>query len=200
MMESSSDVSRETHERLRAFEAIAEKWTARINLVSKRSANDIWRRHIRDSIQIYRAGPENFKHWADLGSGGGFPGVVVAIMAHGSSGRVTMVESDSRKCAFLRAALRATGVQADVLNDRIEVTEALQADIVSARALADLGALLRHAEQHLAPGGTAIFPKGASWRQEVEKARWQWNFDIEAVKSSLAPEAAILRISGVSRV
>ncbi|SEK74780.1 16S rRNA (guanine(527)-N(7))-methyltransferase RsmG [Roseovarius nanhaiticus] len=194
------DVSRETMDRLRAFEQIVKKWTPKINLVSRDSAYDIWGRHIADSVQLFEAVSPDRHTWVDLGSGGGFPGVVVAILAHGSDTEVTMVESDGRKCAFLRAALRETGVDATVLNQRIEQVEPQNADVVSARALADLTTLLGYAERHLTQGGTAVFAKGAMWPQEVEAARSQWNFDLEAVKSKLVPEAAILKISGVSRV
>lgn len=194
------DVSRETMDRLRAFEQIVKKWTPKINLVSRDSAYDIWGRHIADSVQLFEAVSPDRHTWVDLGSGGGFPGVVAAILAHGSDTEVTMVESDGRKCAFLRAALRETGVDATVLNQRIEQVEPQNADVVSARALADLTTLLGYVERHLTQGGTAVFAKGAMWPQEVEAARSQWNFDLEAVKSKLVPEAAILKISGVSRV
>ncbi|MFX0545456.1 16S rRNA (guanine(527)-N(7))-methyltransferase RsmG [Roseovarius sp. S1116L3] len=197
-----ADVSRETIERLRVFERLALKWTAKINLVSRESAENLWERHILDSVQAYNAAPNDWRHWLDLGSGGGFPGIVVAILADQRADlpKVTMVESDARKCAFLRAALRETGARAEVLTQRIEDVVPQNADVVSARALADLKILLGHAERHLHPDGTAIFAKGARWRREVEAARSQWKFDFEAVKSNLAADAVILKIKGVSRV
>ncbi|MFD0859487.1 16S rRNA (guanine(527)-N(7))-methyltransferase RsmG [Roseovarius aquimarinus] len=197
-----ANVSRETIERLRAFEALATKWTAKINLVSSDSASSIWDRHVLDSVQIYNAAPQGWSSWVDLGSGGGFPGVVIAVMVHGEDrgADVTMIESDARKCEFLRAALRETGVTATVVNKRIEAVPSIGADVVSARALADLSSLLGYAAHHLSPTGTAILPKGARWRDEVEAARSKWKFNLETVNSSLAAEAAILKIKGVSRV
>ena len=101
------DVSRETIERLKTYEALLRKWTQKINLVARSTLDDLWARHFVDSAQIYRLAPHPVGHWADLGSGGGFPGLVIAIMAmeHQSPARVTLVESDSRKCAFLRTVI-----------------------------------------------------------------------------------------------
>ncbi|MEI4261530.1 16S rRNA (guanine(527)-N(7))-methyltransferase RsmG [Roseovarius sp. D0-M9] len=202
MSEFAPDVSRETIERLRAFQAVVSKWTPKINLVSKDSVPHLWERHILDSVQLVRAAPKRVTHWLDLGSGGGFPGVVAAIFAMDARDerRVTLVESDARKCAFLRTALRETGAQAKVLNERIEDVPPQGADVVSARALADLSALLGYADIHLGAGGVALFAKGARWREEADSARSQWNFNLEAVKSEFAAEAAILKITGVSRV
>ncbi|MFX0542322.1 16S rRNA (guanine(527)-N(7))-methyltransferase RsmG [Roseovarius sp. S4756] len=196
------NVSRETIEKLRAFERLAKKWTTKINLVSKESAENLWDRHILDSVQVYNAASNDWRHWVDLGSGGGFPGVVVAILAgeHTDAHKVTLIESDARKCAFLRAALRKTGANAHVLTQRIEELDPQEADIVSARALADLTSLLGFTERHLRRGGTAIFPKGVRWRQEVEAAKSLWKFDFEPVRSDLAADAVILKIKGVSRV
>lgn len=195
------DVSRETSERLKVFESLVRKWNPVINLVSRNSLTHLGERHIVDSIQVYNAVPHNFDHWVDLGSGGGFPGAVIAILAAETAptGRVTLIESDERKATFLRTVLRETGVSATVLTDRIEAVAPQNAQIVSARALADLTGLLGYAARHLEPKGVAIFPKGATWRAEVEAAKSQWNFSVEVVKSKLDPDAAILSITGVSR-
>lgn len=195
------DVSRETFDRLARFAALVEKWTPRINLISKSSVPHIWDRHIHDSVQLFRLAPD-WSSWADLGSGGGFPGLIIAILAAEAvpDGCVTLVESDSRKSTFLRTAARETGINCRVITQRIETAITLDADVLSARALADLTTLLTFAERHLRPGGTAIFPKGISWEKEVETARQQWNFDLEPVTSKTEPGAAILKIKGVSRV
>ena len=195
-------VSRETSEKLRVLENLTRKWTQKINLVSRESSEMLWERHILDSVQVFTIAPPNIKNWVDLGSGGGFPGLVVAILAHATKAppQVTLVESDERKCAFLRTALRETGVVADVINKRIEEVPPLNADILSARALAGLPILLEYAERHLAVGGTAIFPKGAQWEKELNLARTEWKFDWTATRSELKPDAAILSIKGVSRV
>ncbi|WP_294622435.1 16S rRNA (guanine(527)-N(7))-methyltransferase RsmG [uncultured Roseovarius sp.] len=197
-----SDVSRETLDRLECFADLLRKWNPRINLVSKNTLDDLWTRHIIDSMQIRELAPDDIDHWVDLGSGGGFPGLVIAILAleTESPKRVTLVESDVRKCAFLRTVLRETGANATVLNQRIEEIPGLHANVLSARALADLPKLLAFTIQHLAKDGVALFPKGASWQKEVEDAQSQWKFDYQVAKSRTEDGPAILGITGVSRV
>ncbi|MFB9149110.1 16S rRNA (guanine(527)-N(7))-methyltransferase RsmG [Roseovarius ramblicola] len=195
------DVSRETKERLDLYATLIEKWNPRINLVSRASLPNLHTRHFADSAQLHALAPHPVSHWADLGSGGGFPGLVIAILAQDteSPARVTLVESDARKSAFLRTVIRETGLAATVITDRIESTAPLQADVLSARALADLATLMGHAERHLAPGGTALFPKGATWRQEIAEAQSKWQFTSRVDKSRTDPDAVILHVTGVSR-
>jgi 16S rRNA (guanine527-N7)-methyltransferase len=195
------NVSRETIGRLEVYEALLHKWNPRINLVSRASLASSWHRHILDSMQIYKLAPHPVDHWVDIGSGGGFPGLVMAIMAmeNGSPSRVTLVESDTRKCAFLRSVIRETGAPAEVINDRIENISPLKADVVSARALADLSALLSYVDQHLNRNGVAIFPKGASWKNEMEKAQRAWSFSYQVAKSATETGPVILTIAGVAR-
>lgn len=195
------DVSRETNNRLAIYADLLKKWTPRINLVSRGSLADLWDRHIVDSAQIFDLAAHPVGHWADLGSGGGFPGLVVAIMAaeRSSPGRVTLVESDQRKSTFLRTVLREAGVGATVLSERIEAVPRLGADIISARALTHLDGLLTHCDRHLAAGGTALFPKGATWKKELETAQRSWRFDHRIVKSKTEADSVILSITGVSR-
>lgn len=196
------DVSRETSERLEIYASLLRKWNPRINLVSKTTLPNLWTRHIADSAQLYDLAPHPVDHWADLGAGGGFPGLVIAIMAMEmeSPRRVTLVESDARKGAFLNTVIRETGARASVIFDRIEATAPLMADVLSARALADLPTLLGFAERHLAPGGTAIFPKGATWEKEVSAARKAWNFNCQVANSETEDGPVLLRITGVARV
>ena len=195
------NVSRETFDRLSEFEAILRKWNARINLVSDKSLNEFWTRHVVDSIQVYRIAPSG-KKWVDLGSGGGFPGIVVAILTAdeqpGTS--VILVESDQRKSAFLRAASRDVGISCTVLPQRVENAPAQEANIISARALADLSTLLELSHRHLAQGGVALFPKGITWQKELDAARRGWHFDIDVIDSQTRPGAAILKIGGATRV
>lgn len=194
------DVSRETLARLDLFAALLEKWNPRINLVSRNSLADLWTRHIADSVQVFRCvTPQG--HWVDLGSGGGFPGIIIAILAQEAVPdlRVTLIESDQRKSAFLRTAARETGAKCQVISRRIEAVEPQQADILSARALADLDTLLGFAERHLKPGGVALFPKGVTWEKECAAARKRWNFQAQPITSRTDPDAVILRIEGVSR-
>lgn len=201
MRQTPQNVSRETIDRLRAFENIVLKWTPKINLVSRQDQKVVWDRHILDSIQIFDAAPDRFRHWLDIGSGGGFPGIVIAILSKASnpSGAVTLIESDARKAAFLQAALRETEARAMVINDRIENVKAQNADVVSARALADLTSLLDISTRHMAADATCLFPKGAKWRKELACAKSKWKFDHTVVTSNLDPSAAILCIREVSR-
>lgn len=194
------NVSRETSERLSVYVDLVKKWNPKINLVSKNSLNDIWNRHIKDSIQVYRCS-EGFHNWADLGSGGGFPGMVCAIIAadENPGSRFTFVESDKRKSVFLRNVARECGLECTVLSHRIEALDPLKADVLSARALAELGVLLGFCDRHLSKTGTALLPKGAKWKKEVEQAREQWNFQSEVINSLTEPQAVILKIKGVSR-
>lgn len=195
------DVSRETIERLKIFETLLLKWNPKINLVSRNSLADMWTRHFVDSIQVFRTvTPKG--HWVDLGSGGGFPGAIVSLIAQDEVPdlNVTLVESDQRKSAFLRNVIRETGSEGTVISKRIEQVEPLNADILSARALADLTLLLEFTERHMHPLGTAVFPKGGTWKKEVELAKQQWNFDLNSVTSLTEPSAAILKIKGVVRV
>ena len=136
------DVSRETISRLEVLASQLTRWNPRINLVSRNSLADLWHRHIRDSIQLLYHGPENAAHWLDIGSGGGFPGLVIAAMVEEprAPGKVTLVESDQRKCAFLRSVIREAGLSATVIAARIEEVPPLSATVISARALAPLAA------------------------------------------------------------
>ena len=195
------NVSRETMERLEHYVELLRKWNPRINLVSKQSMQEIWTRHFLDSAQLTEVAPTACEYWVDLGSGGGFPGLVVSAIGleRGKPRHVTLIESDARKAAFLRTVIRETGLSAQVLNDRIENVPPLGADIVSARALADLSALLGHADRHLLAGGTAIFPKGVNWQKEVSDAQSKWNFTYRIDKSVTEDGPVILSVTGVSR-
>lgn len=195
----SLNVSRETFERLEVYVSLLKKWSPRINLVSRNTLDDIWDRHIRDSLQVIEAAENCTGHWVDIGSGGGLPGLVVALS--GSETRaVTLIESDTRKATFLRTVLRETGIKATVIADRIETAAPQDATILSARALAVLPVLLDHCTRHLAPEGTAIFPKGISWRNELEDARKSFSFTCDKFKSKTQDGAVILRIGAISRV
>jgi 16S rRNA (guanine527-N7)-methyltransferase len=195
------NVSRETVARLRMFEALVKKWTKKINLVSKSDAEKIWERHIVDSIQIYDLAPKE-GIWLDIGSGGGFPGIVAAVMAKEASPEraFILVDSDQRKCAFLRTAARELELNVKVITDRVEKIEPLNATVMSARALGDLNSLLGYVERHLEVGGTALFPKGVSWESEHTAAQQHWSYEIEAIKSETNSDATILKIKELMRV
>lgn len=194
------DVSRETLERLEIFQELAVKWTQKINLVSKSSRQDIWTRHIEDSAQIWFYAPKNAQSWVDLGSGGGFPGVVVSILAKqlAPKMRVTLVESDQRKSVFLRTALRQADVDVSVLTKRIEEVPSLNADVLSARALADLSSLMTFSDRHMSRSGVGLFPKGKTWKKEVDQARDLWSFEYECFKSLTDENSVILKVQNIS--
>ena len=194
-------VSRETSDKLAQFAQLVEKWTAKINLISKPSIPHIWDRHIRDSVQLYQHAPIG-NHWVDLGSGGGFPAIVLALMSQqdGRQTKFTLVESDQRKCVFLRTAIRELGLDASVINDRIEKIAPLNADILSARALANLKMLVGFANLHLAEDGVALFPKGSNWEAEDVNAREVWQYNCDPIRSETDPSAAVLRIKEISHV
>ncbi|EPX82650.1 16S rRNA (guanine(527)-N(7))-methyltransferase RsmG [Salipiger mucosus] len=196
------DVSRETLDRLETLTALLTRWTEKINLVSRNSVTDAWTRHIVDSAQVFTLAEDQPSHWADLGAGGGFPGLVVAALAreHSPETRVTLVESDSRKCAFLRTALREMEIEATVLTKRIEALAPLDADVVSARALTALPGLLEYTAQHRTKDGLALFPKGARWKKEIAEAQESWQFEYTHRKSITDPDAVVLKIGALTHV
>lgn len=195
------DVSRETMERLEHYFALLNKWNPSINLVSKATLEDAWSRHFVDSAQVYRYAPEGWRIWADFGTGGGFPGAVIAILAaeKNPGGNVALVESDRRKATFLRAVMRETGVAAAIHADRIEALDPIGADVISARALAELKKLLEFSAKHGLSGTTCLFPKGQSWKKELIAAQESWSFTYEAIKSETNQDAVILKVGELKR-
>lgn len=194
-------VSRETAARLDLYETLLRKWQASINLVSPATLPALRQRHFADSAQLFDLAPQGARHWVDLGSGAGFPGLVAATLAADEAPdlRVTLIESDARKATFLRIVARELGLDVQVLAMRAEAAPAQSADIVSARALAPLGALLPLARRHLAPDGVALFPKGARYRDELNEALASGLADVQTHPSQTAPDAVILRIGGLAR-
>ncbi|MCK0151269.1 16S rRNA (guanine(527)-N(7))-methyltransferase RsmG [Marivita sp. S6314] len=195
------NVSRETQQKLDLYLELLRKWSPKINLVSQDSLKDAARRHFEDSLQISELVGADSETWTDLGAGGGFPGAVIAIVRAEQQPdfRMTLVESDQRKATFLRTVSRETQTPITVLAKRIEDIPPLTADVVSARALASLDKLLDYASLHLRDGGTCVFPKGMTWRQEVEDAQKLWRFTYKAHTSITNPDAAILEIGDLSR-
>ena len=198
------NVSRETYDKLHAYEALIQKWNPSINLVAKSTLSDVWNRHIVDSSQVYfAAAGEQSSIWTDIGSGGGLPGIVIATLAQGDGLQinVTMVESDKRKSVFLRTAIRELGLSnAKVINERIENAQIPISGIVSARALASLTDLFTLAQGFSDSNTTFLFQKGKIWASEIETAQNHWCFDYDAIKSETDSNAVILKIRGLSRV
>lgn len=191
-----ADFDPATEARLARFADLLATWNARINLVADCDAAAIQTRHIADSAQLAPLLPATAGPIADLGSGGGLPGIVLAIIVRQP---FHLVESDRRKCAFLVEACSQLGVHHVQIHPmRIEETILPPLAAVTARALAPLSTLLGHAARLLAPGGIAIFPKGRSAEAEIAEAHRHWSFDIERTASCTDPEAVILRVSRLS--
>ena len=195
------NVSRETMVRLETYAALLKKWNPAINLVAKSTIADLWGRHILDSAQVFDLCPDKTAYWVDFGSGGGFPGLVVAIMAAELRPeiRFTLVESDQRKATFLRTVVRDVGITVDIQGVRAEQMDPLGADVMSARALAPLSQLLTLAERHLKPAGSAILLKGAQADAEIEEALASWRFTVQKTKSKTEPQAVVLTIGDIVR-
>ena len=194
------DVSRETLERLEVFEALTRKWTQKINLVAPSTLDAFWTRHIEDSAQIWDLRPKKASSWVDIGSGGGTPGLIVAALAAEQAPelRVTLIESDKRKCVFLRQTAREMGLNVFVLNERIEAVATPYADILSARALASTDKILRLSKQLTDMSTVFILPKGKTAQQELEAAKESWSFEYLTSKSATDQEAVLIKLWNVS--
>lgn len=194
-------VSRETLDQLEAYERLLLKWSNAINLVSAGDHEQIWARHFADSAQLLPHFPTTIERWVDLGSGGGFPALVCAIMGqeHRQDVVPTLIESDQRKAAFLRVAARELGVAVDVQNLRCEDYEGPKADFMTARAFARLPKLLDLAEPLLKPDAVVLLLKGKTVEEELTESRMGWHMDA-TLKPSLTDEgASIVRINAHKR-
>ncbi|MBV8130902.1 MAG: 16S rRNA (guanine(527)-N(7))-methyltransferase RsmG [Alphaproteobacteria bacterium] len=189
-------VSRETLAQLEAYAALLTRWSARINLVGRDTIPDLWRRHILDSAQLRAFVPERARSMIDLGSGAGFPGLVLAIL--GIPG-VELLEADSRKCVFLREAVRITEAEAMIRPCRIEAVPPHPVDVVTARACAPLDRLLGLAEPFLAPDSECLFLKGERVEEELTLARKGWTMAASRSQSRSDPRGVVLRLQQVAR-
>jgi len=191
-----ADVSRETLARLKRYAEMLEKWNRRINLVGRGTIEDLWRRHMLDSAQLLPLIPPDAGSLADLGSGAGFPGLVLAICGVKN---VHLIEADRKKCAFLREVARETDTPATIHNKRIEEIESFQADIVTSRALAPLPKLLDMAAPFTKKHSILLFLKGRSADGELTEAAKEWNMRVDQIPSQTDPEGMILRLEAISR-
>jgi 16S rRNA (guanine527-N7)-methyltransferase len=191
------NVSRETLDRVRVHIDILCRWQEKINLVGRGTLDDIWLRHVFDSAQLLPLLPPGTQRLVDLGSGAGFPGLVLAILG---VPEVHLIESDQRKAAFLREAARLTNSQVTIHNFRIEQVTPFAVDVVTSRALANLDKLIEYSAPFLAFGGVGLFPKGKNWREELTEAEKKWKMHLETLPSRSDPDGIILRIDEVRRV
>ena len=187
-------VSRETTEQLDLLVATLERWQKAINLVGRTTLDEVWVRHVLDSAQVVPLIPAEARALADLGSGGGFPGLVIAALRPDL--HVTLIESDARKAAFLGEAGRRMSLknQPKVVVSRIEKAPAAAADVVTARALAPLSQLLEWAHPHRTAPAICLFHKGKGWQVEVAEAKKDWDFPCQTFPSVTDRDAVLLRI------
>ena len=193
------NVSRETFLRLKEYEKLLFKWNAKINLVSRSTLDNFWNRHVLDSAQFLSSVGEKAGKWVDLGSGGGLPGLVVAILSDEIEpvNKLFLVEADARKAVFLKTVCRELGLKVEVYNNRIEELPPMSANIVSARALAPLETLCLYVKKHLEKDGIAVLAKGENWKAELVEAQKKWIFSYEAVKSTLHEGSVVLVLRGI---
>ena len=194
-------VSRATLRRLETYASLLGKWQRTINLVGAGTLEDMWRRHYLDSAQLAGLVPPDAGVWIDLGTGAGLPGMVLAIMG---VGEVHLVESDQRKCAFLAEVARATDTRVKIHAERAEDLDPLGlapggADVVTARAVAPLSALLRLASRFGGPGTTYLVLAGRDATAALTKARKSWTLSAESLPSKTDPDSVVLRIRDLAR-
>lgn len=196
------NVSRETFDALIAFEARFRTWNARINLVSASTLDDLWSRHILDSAQLFRLAPAGAMNWLDLGSGGGFPGLVLALLLKEKPGsRIQLVESNRKKAAFLQTMTGEFNLPAEIFAIRIEDAPAKvrQPDIVTARALASLTQLFNWTSPWVSREAIALFHKGRDYQAEIAESALNWRFDLIEHPSATESAAMILEIKHLQR-
>ena len=194
------DVSRETTDLLEQYVKLIKKWNSSINLVSKSTIPDVWHRHIADSAQLINHVPSNTPlKWVDIGSGGGLPGIVISVLAKDRDPRVdlSLVESDTRKCVFLRTVVRELGLDVDVIEERIELLPSLNADVISARAFTGLSRLLEISANHANSNTVCLFLKGQTHNAELTEAHENWNINVESFPSITDSTARLLKIKGI---
>lgn len=194
-LEKADAVSRETVERLERLTALIVKWNPTIRLVGSACPNEIQTRHIQDSLQLRRFISPDAGNAADIGSGAGFPGLVLAIAMNR---HFHLIESDQRKAAFLTEAARLTNADVTVMPQRVQALQ-MSFDLLTARAFASVTETLAATYHLLAPGAVVLLPKGRSTQTELETARKDWSMTVEKFVSVTDPNARILRISGISR-
>jgi 16S rRNA (guanine527-N7)-methyltransferase len=191
-------VSRETFERVSGYLDLLDRWRERINLIGPGEGRHLWRRHVLDSLQLVEQISSEDKSVADLGSGAGFPGLILACaLAERSGASVTLVEKSPRKSEFLRAAGKELGLPVSVLTIRLEDAPGALFDVVTARALAPLPKLLGFAASWLKPSGKALLMKGRDTATELAEAREAWTFDLSILDSQSSPEGRVLKVSSL---
>ncbi|CAI3938360.1 16S rRNA G527 N7-methylase RsmG (former glucose-inhibited division protein B) (RsmG) (PDB:1XDZ) (PUBMED:15375115 [Commensalibacter communis] len=186
------NVSRETKEKLELYVSLLQQWNTKINLVSKQTIDQIWDRHILDSLQLASFIDPSVGSIADFGSGGGFPGLVLAIV---TGIPITLIESDMRKTVFLREVARQTQANVNILCKRIEQVDIPSVDVITARALASLEILLSFSENRVKENGYCLFLKGRQVDDEIAEAQQNWEFDYLKIPSKTSSDGVIVKIN-----
>lgn len=189
-------------ERLEAYVALLRKWQPKVNLVANRSLKDVWRRHILDSAQLGPLLPAAGGVVADIGSGAGFPGMVLAITQDHNKAEIHLIESNERKCAFLMEVNRTTQAGAIIHHCRVEnlpELPELKTDVVTARGVASMGKLLLYANPMLKKGGQCLFLKGRKWREELTETKKNWIIKESLIPSLSEPSGMVVKLEEIRK-
>ena len=195
----SLNVSRETLKGFYEYKTLLSKWNEKINLVSKNTLVDIWERHFLDSGQIIKHVEASGKKWVDVGSGAGFPGLVVALLLRDRKidCDLVLVEKNLKKSFFLNEVIRKLNLNVEVVNDNIYTLEPLNADILTARAFSELNNLIEISFRHRKKEGLCLFLKGENYRLELDKTLNHWFFDYDVVDSLSSSSGKIIRVKKI---
>lgn len=195
------NVSRETIDKLKAYEALVLEWNNKFNLISKSSVSDIWHRHIEDSMQLCEYITQKDEFLYDFGSGAGFPGVVIAIIAQEKfpNLKISLIESIGKKAKFLSVVNDELNLKMDIYNDRIENLNLKKANIITSRAMASLEKLLEYSKPFCSNKTKLLFLKGEKWQEEVKEAEKKWLFKFVAQKSQTSDNGCVLQIENIRR-
>lgn len=195
------NVSRETFDKLKTYQSMLIDWQQKFNLVSSSTLKDAWNRHFLDSAQLFKLLPENAKVMYDFGSGAGFPGMVLAIMANEKMPNlaINLVESTAKKTLYLNAVKEQTGANVNILNERIEKLPLAKADVITSRAMASLNELLWYAIRFCSKNTVCIFPKGKRYAEELAEAHKHWKFKCQILPSEQSEEGKILVITNLTK-
>jgi 16S rRNA (guanine527-N7)-methyltransferase len=188
-----ANVSRETLARLKAYIHLLSDWNNHHNLVSAASLKDVWRRHVWDCAQLAPLVPDEARSLADLGSGAGLPGLVLAALLRDRVS-VTLFEATAKKCTFLEAAAARMQISVQICNQRMEDATSQVFDVVTARACAPLPKLLGYAQKFLGPNSVCLLLKGQNVAVELTEAHKCWSMETKLIPSKTAPSGAILEV------
>jgi 16S rRNA (guanine527-N7)-methyltransferase len=194
-------LNKNTLNKLKLYEESLKEWQQKFNLVSNSSLDHSWERHFEDSIQLFSLIPSSSKTLFDFGSGAGFPGMVLAVMAQEAlpNLKVNLVESIKKKTLYLKHVSEILNVSVNIINDRIENIPAQKSDVITSRALSSLSELLNYSEKFLHKNTICIFPKGKKHMEEIADAQKKWKFDFQIHKSVSSDEGAILVLTNIRR-